>query len=606
MSVTNPQVGDAKSAWEHWILSHDEDNIAWLAIDCLNQSTNTLSSAVLEKLGEVIDAIERSQPRGFVFHSTKACGFVVGADIAVFEQLQDPGETEQKINIVHELFKRIERLHFPTLASVRGFCLDGGLELALACRYCIVDDDALTRLGVPEVLLGTHPGFGGTVRLIERLGVLAAMDLMLTGRNVDATRAAKTGLVDRAVPTRQMDNAIRSLLRRQPKRKPLGLLARTLNTTGIRRLVGAVLRRQVARRAPEQHYRAPYAFIRLWQEHGGDRYAMFRAEAHSIARLFVSATSRYLQRLFFLQERLKSLGRETDFSIRHVHVIGAGTMGGDIASWCAMRGLRVTVQDREIRFIAAAIKRAKATFKARIKDRYRRAVVEDDLVIDLDGDGIVQADVIIEAIVENLEAKQVLFQQIEKKAKTKALIASNTSSIPLEDIAAGMQDESRLVGIHFFKPVAKMQLIEIIGGSKTDRRQLNRAAAFATLIDRQPLPAISSPGFLINRILSPYLQEAMTMLDEGLSPTLVDQVAIEFGMPMGPIELADAVGLDICLSVGEVLASKLRGSVPQSLRRKVERGHLGRKNNEGFYRYEGKRVIRPKIHGSGTAEFRYS
>ncbi len=579
---------------QNWVLTRDTDDIAWLALECPGQSTNTLSTAVLEELGGIVDELTGSRPRGLVLYSTKPSGFIVGADVREFKQLDDPVETANKIDIVHELFSRIERFPFPTVARVHGFCLGGGLELALACRYRVAVDDDRTRLGVPEILLGIHPGFGGTVRLIERIGVLAAMDLMLTGRSIDARRAAKMGLVDRAVPERHLDNAVRALILQPPARRKLPLTAKLTNTRISRPVVAALLKKQVQKRAPEKHYPAPYALVGLWRECGGDREEMFREEARSIGRLFVSATSRNLQRLFSLQERLKSIGRESKFPVRHVHVIGAGTMGGDIAAWCAMRGMRVTVQDREIAFVAPAIKRAMATYKSRIKDRYRRSQVQDNLIVDIEGSGIARADVIIEAIVEDLDAKRRLFQQIESGARSDALIATNTSSIPLEDIGDAMQDGSRLVGIHFFNPVARMQLIEIISAANTDPLQTDRAAAFAVQIDRQPLPANSSPGFLINRILSPYLQEAMTLVDEGISPVVVDDAATQFGMPMGPIELADTVGLDICLSVGEVLAAKLGGTVPDSLRAKVQQGRLGRKNGVGFYEYKGKRVVRPK------------
>ena len=580
---------------QFWQLQRDEDNIAWLAIDCPGQSTNALSAGVLRELSEVLDELVRAQPRGLVIYSNKASGFIVGADIREFKDLKDPSETTKMISGVHAMFSRIENFSFPTVARIHGFCLGGGLELALACRYRVALEDRKTRLGLPEVLLGLHPGFGRTVRSVSQVGVLSAMDLMLTGRSVDARRAKKMGLIDRAVPARHLDTAVRTLITKQPPTAKLNTIAKLANTGISRPLVAWELRRQVAKRAPEQHYPAPYALIKLWAEHGGDRRDMFRAEAESIDQLFVSSTSRNLQRLFFLQERLKSMGRATDAPVRHVHVVGAGTMGGDIAAWCAMRGMRVTLQDRELKYIAPAIKRALGTYKSRIKDRYHRLAVEDRLNIDLDGSGIAQADVIIEAIIENLDAKRGLFQDIEKRAKPDALIATNTSSIPLDDIAAGMDKGSRLVGVHFFNPVAKMQLIEIIGSPNTDPLQLERAASFAVQIDRQPLPVNSSSGFLINRILSPYLQEAMTMVDDGISASAIDDVACEFGMPMGPIELADTVGLDICLSVGEVLAAKLgRGKVPEILRTLVGQGRLGRKNKRGFYTYQGKRVIRPK------------
>jgi len=593
---------DTAGTLRHWQLTRDEDDIAWLALDCADQSTNTLSAAVLEELRAAIDDISQSRPRGLVITSAKSSGFIVGADISEFEMLTNPIETARMIGTVHALFNRIEACSFPTVARIHGNCLGGGLELALACRYRVALDEPGTRLGLPEVLLGLHPGFGGTVRTIERVGVMAAMDLMLTGRNVDARRALKLGLVDRAVPQRYLDTAVRAMIERNPGVRELPLRARFANNRLSRPLVAKLLRREVGKRALEQHYPAPYALIRLWQEHGGRREAMFRGEARSIAELFVSATSRNLQRLFFLQERLKAIGRTRPFKPRHVHVIGAGTMGGDIAAWCAMRGLKVTLQDRETKYVAPAVRRAMSTYKKRIRDRYRRTRIKDNLIIDIAGSGIAQADVIIEAIIEDLDAKRGLFTDIERRAKPDALIATNTSSIPLQDIAAGMENGARLVGVHFFNPVAQMQLIEIIGGAETDPEQIERAAAFAVQIDRQPLPAQSSPGFLINRILSPYLQEAMTLVEEGIAPAVVDKVAVEFGMPMGPVELADTVGLDICLSVGEVLASTLGGTAPELLRMKVAQGNLGRKSGQGFYEYKGKQIIRPKAQAENYAD----
>ncbi|MFT4563459.1 MAG: 3-hydroxyacyl-CoA dehydrogenase/enoyl-CoA hydratase/3-hydroxybutyryl-CoA epimerase, partial [Gammaproteobacteria bacterium] len=435
MNTVPNQTDSTMRQWTYWTLTTDADEVAWVAIDCPNQSTNTLSTAALAELGEVIDELQRIRPRGAVFYSNKSSGFIVGADVSEFENLQDPIDTAAKINQVHELFARIEQLSFPTLANIHGHCLGGGLELALSCRYRVALDDGTTRLGLPEVLLGIHPGFGGTVRLIERVGVLQAFDLMLTGRNLDAARAQKAGLVDRAVPLRHVDNAIHKLIFKGSNVQPRRFVDKVLNNSIVRPLVAAILRRQVAKRAPEQHYPAPYAMIRLWRQHGSDRAAMFRAEAQSISELFVSATSRNLQRLFFLQERLKTIGRDVEFPVQHVHVIGAGTMGGDIAAWCAMRGLKVSLQDREIQYIAPAMKRSFATFKNRIRDRYRRQAVQDNFIIDIEGKGIATADVIIEAIIEDLEIKRNLFQEIEKIAKPNALIATNTSSIPLDEIA---------------------------------------------------------------------------------------------------------------------------------------------------------------------------
>lgn len=586
----------------HWHLARDESGLLWLALDCAGTATNTLGSAVLEELSLALDGVVEARPLGLVIFSPKASGFAAGADVREFEQLTNAAETARRVAEVHTLFARLEALPFSTVARVHGFCLGGGLELALACRHIVAADESSTRLGFPEVLLGIHPGFGGTVRSIRDCGPLAALDLMLTGRNVDARRAVKLGLIDRAVPSRHLDPAAsyfatQRLPRRQPPRS-----ARPAAQPLARPLIAYGMRRVVARRADEVNYPAPYALLRLWQTHGGDPVAMYRAEARSIAHLFTTATSRNLVRLFKLQERLKAYGRQTDWQPRAVHVIGAGTMGGDIAAWCALRGMRVTLQDRAPEYIAPAIKRAHALFAKRIRDKYERLAAIDRLVPDFHGDGVRRADVIIEAIVEDVEVKRRLFRDLEAQARPDAVLATNTSSIPLAEIASALANPGRLVGIHFFNPVAQMQLVEIITDGQTDAEQQLRAAAFTLAIDRMPLPTSSAPGFMINRVLSPYLQEAMTLLEEGVPAPAIDRVARQFGMPMGPLEMADSVGLDICLHVGEILSRAFGGEVPEILRRLVSEKHLGRKTQRGFYQYEKGRMVKAKANGTAMQE----
>lgn len=573
---------------EHWRLHRDDDKLLWLALDCAGASTNTLSAAVLGELAVALDAASEARPRGLVLHSAKPNGFAAGADIRAFDDMLDPDQTARQIDEVHALFARLENLPFPTVARVHGFCLGGGLELALACRHVVADDASATRLGFPEILLGIHPGFGGTVRSIRQCGALAALDLMLTGRAVNARRARALGLVDRAVPRRHLDAAARHFAGMWHTRREPAWWKQAVSHGLLRPLTARALRHVVARKAPEQHYPAPYALLRLWARHGGDETRMYRAEARSIAELLTTSTSRNLVRLFMLQERLKGFGREAGKPIRHVHVVGAGTMGGDIAAWCALRGLQVTLQDRGAEYLGGAVRRAHRLFERRVRDRYERLAARDRLVVDLDGHGIGRADVVIEAIVEDVAAKRALFRAVEAQARPDALLATNTSSIELGEIAAALDDPARLVGVHFFNPVAQMQLVEIVSGGATRAAVAARAAAFVAAIDRLPLPAQSAPGFLVNRVLSPYLQEAFSLLAEGVDTAYIDETARAFGMPMGPLELADTVGLDICLHVGEILAAAFGGEVPGVLREQVTRGRLGVKSKAGFYEH-GKR-----------------
>jgi 3-hydroxyacyl-CoA dehydrogenase/enoyl-CoA hydratase/3-hydroxybutyryl-CoA epimerase len=337
-------------------------------------------------------------------------------------------------------------------------------------------------------------------------------------------------------------------------------------------------------------------------KYDGDALAPPPRDPASIAHLLQTPTAMNLIRVYKLQERLKNFGRDAVFSAKHVHVVGAGTMGGDIAAWCALRGLNVTLQDQNAERLAPALGRASKLFTDRLKDARRVRDALDRLTPDVAGDGVAHADVIIEAIFENLEAKQQLFVALEGKAKPTALLATNTSSIPLEQIAAPLKDPGRLIGLHFFNPVARMMLVEIVVGTQTQPALVPSAAAFVRQIDKLPLPVKSAPGFLVNRILAPYLMEAMRCVDEGMAPETVDEAALAFGMPVGPIELADTVGLDICLAVGKMLGEGTQA--PKKLTDLIAAGHLGRKTQRGFYDWSSGKAAKgaPGTVPSGLAD----
>jgi len=588
--------------WKNWHLETDEDEIVWLHFDKAGSSTNVFSSDVFEEFFVILDQLEEMNPKGLIILSGKESGFIAGANIEEFTQLKSKEEALELIRVGQSAFDKLEALPFPTLSLINGFCLGGGLEMSLACDYRIALDDPKTRLGLPEVLLGIHPGWGGTMRLTRLIGAPAAMDLMLSGRTVNARAAKKMGIVDKITAQRHLKRAAKMLISRCPGKSRPGKLVSLANFAVVRPLLAKYLRKQVAKRAPEAHYPAPYALIDLWEKHSGDERSMLMEEAVSVAGLITEGTAQNLVRVFLLQERLKSLGKGVDFQPKHVHVIGAGIMGGDIAAWCAFKGMTVTLQDREPKFIAPAIKRAHALFKKRLKVPYLVQAAKDRLIPDQQGLGVKSADVIIEAIIENKQAKQDLFSQIEPLLKPETIFATNTSSIPLDELSETLQQPDRLVGIHFFNPVAKMQLVEIVEGNNTSEENKNKAAKFCRCIDRLPLPVKSSPGFLVNRILMPYLMEAVNLLEEGVPGQVIDKAATDFGMPMGPIFLADTVGLDICLSVAEILGAALGLSVPDKLRKKVEAGELGVKSGQGFYQYQNGKQVKNKTAADSSSE----
>jgi len=566
--------------YQHWQLEIDSDGVAWATLDKAGESANSLSRAVMDELGQLLDQLDTYRPKGLIFRSGKAAGFIAGADIQEFTQLDTPEKGLELVSRGWHLFNRLASVGYPTLALVRGHCLGGGLELALACRYLLAVDEPGTRMGLPEVMLGIFPGWGGMLRLPERIGPQAALDMMLTGKTVDAVRAKRMGLADECVPPRVMDSAAKILLLSNTPRHPLPFLQRLLNGS-LKGIVAAGARKQVAKRARPAHYPAPYAIIDIWARHHGNALAA-PALIDGIVR---SPTARNLVRVFFLQERLKGFGKSDEanaFRAQRVHVVGAGVMGGDIAAWCAQRGLTVTLEDRGMERIAPALKRAHAGFAKRIRDKAKLRAVMDRLIPDPQGDGAAQADVVIEAIFENLEAKHALFRRLDAVMKPDAVLATNTSSLRLEDLRSVLANPARLVGIHFFNPVAKMPLVEIVSAAGTDPEMARRAAVFVKQIDRLPLPVKSAPGFLVNAVLGPYMLAALRAVDEGIAPETVDEAMLAFGMPMGPIELVDMVGLDVAMAAGKALTGA-EAEPPRCLLERFNAGHLGKKTGKGFY-----------------------
>ena len=580
-------------SWTHWRMRIDEDGTAWLLFDKKDSSANTLSEEVLTELNAILEKLEREPPWGVVIRSAKPGGFIAGADIGQFRGVTDPAQIEALLTRGHAVLDRLDRLPCVTVAVIHGYCLGGGLEVALACDYRIAIDDA--SFGFPEVLLGLHPGLGGTVRLPRLINPLQAMTMMLTGRSERARRARALRLVDAVTQERHVRAAVRAAVSGEMIRAKPGVIGTLLNSNPGRRLLAQRMSGEVAKRAPRAHYPAPYALIDMWVEHGGNAEAMQKAEISSFAKLLVSDTAQNLVRVFFLRENLKSLA-DGKWSGSRVHVVGAGTMGGDIAAWCAWNGFVVTLGDTNQNAIGGAIKRAAELYGKIGRDNTRRVRDSlDRLIPDLKGDGIADADLIIEAVPENLELKRKIFAGIEPKMKPGAILATNTSSIPLEQLREGSPRPQRLVGIHFFNPVSRMQLVEVVSHDQVAADVLADARAFLGRIDRLPAPVKSAPGFLVNRALTPYLLEALVLLDGGMKKETIDKAAEDFGMPMGPIELADEVGLDICLHVAEMLKGSLHRDMPdapQWLKDKVAKGELGKKTGKGLYDWKDGHAVK--------------
>lgn len=579
----------------HWQAEIRDDGIVVLALDRRDSPVNAMSQDVLLELGDIVERLAIDPPRGVVIRSAKAAGFIAGADLKEFQEFDRRGTVNDAIRRGQSTYQKLAELPCPTVAAIHGHCLGGGTELALACRYRVASSDPSTRIGLPETQLGIFPGWGGSARLPRLVGAPAAMDMMLTGRTLSASAARGIGLVDKvAAPAVLVDAAVSLLQSGVTRPFKQRATAWATNTWLARKILAPQMVKQVARKAKKDQYPAPYALISTWERSGGSGIqARLDAERRAVVKLAGGATARNLIRIFFLTERLKGLGGK-DSRIGHVHVVGAGVMGGDIAAWAAYKGFEVTLQDREQRFIDPAMTRAQALFEKKVKDPAKRPEVAARLKADLAGDGVAKADLVIEAIIENPEAKRELYQSLEPRMKADALLTTNTSSIPLVELREHIAQPARFAGLHYFNPVAQMPLVEIIHHDAMAPETEQRLAAFCKALGKFPVPVAGTPGFLVNRVLFPYMLEAATAYAEGIPGPVIDRAAVKFGMPMGPIELLDTVGLDVAASVGRELAPFLGLQIPAALAT-VEPGKRGKKDGQGIYTWENGRAVKPDV-----------
>jgi len=566
----------------HWRYGMDDDGIGWLVLDCRDKRVNTISEEVLRELSEQLDQIEDDLPKALVLRSAKPAGFAAGADISMLADMA-PDNAQDLLREAHGVLDRLEGLSCPTIAVVHGSALGAGCEIALACNWRIALAGA--SFGLPEVRLGLHPGLGGTVRLPRLIDPLEAMTLMLTGSTAHTKKAKRLGIADLVTEERHVQPAVAAILRGDVKRKAGGLKQRAFEMAPARNLAAGRMRRETQAKAPQEHYPAPYALIDLWAEHGGNAEAMQKAEIASFARLMQTDTSRNLIRVFFLRQTLKDAARGDD-AITRVHIIGAGVMGAEIAGWAAMQGKRVTLSDPDPKALGRAVTTAREICVDGHLNSLETRDALDRLMPDPHGYGAARADLVIEAGPEKPEIKQKIFADLAATMKTGAILATNTSSLELERFVDHAPAKARFAGLHFFNPVRKVPLVEVVSHARTDKQTRERLLAFCADIGRLPVALKDSPGFLVNRALMPYLLEALLLMEEGIDKEVIDMAATRFGMPMGPVVLADQVGLDICLDVAssmqEALSETIAG-IPARLREKVEAGETGRKAGRGFY-----------------------
>ena len=581
--------------FNHW-KTHDDEGVITLTLDRADSSVNAISRAVLDELEQIVERLAIDMPAGVIIHSAKASGFAVGADIREFVEYARQDTVRENIEHGQRVYEALARLPCPTVAAIHGACMGGGTELILACRQRIAIDDDKTRIGLPEVMLGIHPGWGGSARLPRLIGAIEAMPVMLTGKPLSARRALSLGVVDATSRPQDLLAEARLLLRRPPAR-PFArrAMAWASNTWLARQILAPVMLKQTAAKVRKEHYPAPFALIDVWKRGGSSIQQRLKLEAGSVAKLAQTSTAQNLIRIFFLQERLKNQGSGVDPAIRHVHVVGAGVMGGDIAAWSALKGFDVTLQDREMKYIQPALDRARQLYEKKLKTPEKVEETMRRLRADVGGKGVASADLAIEAIYENAEAKESLYAGIESQFQANEILASNTSSIPLDELRKNLGAPQRFLGLHFFNPVAQMPLVEVVRHDKLDPTIEKRALAFCKAIGKLPVAVKGTPGFLVNRILMPYLLEAMRLYSEGVPGPVLDREAKKFGMPMGPIELADTVGLDVCAAVGKELAPFLGLELPPGMEERLETGKRGKKDGQGLYVWQDGKPQKPEV-----------
>jgi 3-hydroxyacyl-CoA dehydrogenase/enoyl-CoA hydratase/3-hydroxybutyryl-CoA epimerase len=582
--------------FNHWKCEVDEDRVVTVTMDRADHGVNAISHAVLEELAQIVERLAIEEPAGVIIRSAKPSGFAVGADIKEFAGYARNGSVLDNVRYGQQVYQSLATLSCPTVAAIHGACMGGGTELALACRQRVAADDPATRIALPEVNLGIHPGWGGTARLPRLIGAQPALTLLLTGKTLSAQQALAIGLVDRLAPAQRLADAARQLLA-QPRRRPVTARAKIWlgNTWLARQILGPVVRRKTAAKVRKEHYPAPFALIDVWQDGGSDIARRLELEARSVARLAETPTAHNLIRVFFLRERLRNQSRDTESGIARIHVVGAGVMGGDIAAWCAARGFDVTLNDRGMQYIQPALERARQTYEKTLKVP---AVVEaamQRLHADPDGAGARDADLALEAIYEDGSAKRELYALLEPQLHADGILASNTSSIPLDELRTGLLRPQNFLGLHFFNPVARMPLVEVVRHDQLDAQVQLRALALCKALGKLPVVVKGSPGFLVNRILMPYLLEALQLHVEGVPGSVIDRAAEAFGMPMGPIELADTIGLDVCASVGRELAPFLGLVLPPQLDVTFGPGKRGKKDGQGLYTWTESKAQKPAV-----------
>jgi 3-hydroxyacyl-CoA dehydrogenase/enoyl-CoA hydratase/3-hydroxybutyryl-CoA epimerase len=598
-------------------LSVDKSGVAWITFDDPERKVNVLSEQVLTRFGEHLDKVRnlvrQSRVHGVVLWSAKS-GFIAGADLAAIEGLEDPAQGAEGARFGQGIFRSLKEVGVPTVAAVHGICLGGGVEMALACSHRVASDAPSTKMGLPEVLLGMLPAWGGTTRLPRLIGIEDALDLILSGRQVSASTARRMGLVDEVVPTDLFREKVAAFAvkaastKKQSARRPL--LKRLKDGTAPgRRLVLFFAKKQVMRRTGG-HYPAPLKILEVvGRSVKKPLVKALEIEAKAAGELVATTVFKNLIHVFHLREEARKGTGVDDESVEpgrveYLTVLGAGVMGGGIAQLAAFRGIRVRMKDIRHDAVANGLQHAGELFAGLVKRRKLRRREADQRMTLISGglgyEGFKRQDLVVEAVVEKMDIKRIVLRETEDAVRRGCVLATNTSSLSVDEMASVLARPENFVGMHFFNPVHRMPLVEVVRGTRSSDQAVATTYALALTLGKVPVVTGDGPGFLVNRILGPYMNEAGFLLADGASVEAVDGAVKKFGMPMGPLRLVDEVGIDISRHAGqslhEALGDRLTPSLP--LVALADSGRLGKKGGLGFYRYEGgkEKGVDPEIY----------
>jgi 3-hydroxyacyl-CoA dehydrogenase / enoyl-CoA hydratase / 3-hydroxybutyryl-CoA epimerase len=580
------------------------NDILWIGLGYNEKkSMTTLTRESLEELKEAVSKAseleKKKSIKGLCFFSHKPGVFLAGMDISVINDLKNETEALRSLEEAHKIFNAIEDLKIPTAALVDGVCLGGGLELSLCCDKIFISDNPKTALGLPEVMLGVLPGFGGTYRLPKKVGLPTAMDMILTGRQIKGRKAHKMGLADAVLPTERMLELAPQYLFTKQKAKKKSLKDELQDAAMSNFLARKVIFQKAREKVLETtkgFYPAPLKILDILEKGAGKSRADYLAmEAQAFAELSQSSQSKNLQHIFFLTDNSKKLDNKDKLpTIKRGAVLGAGVMGGGIAWLFAQNNQAPLMKDITEQALELGLKQASQNFSGPLK---KKRMTEEEfnrkmrsIEPTLNFESFKSVDLVVEAVVENMDLKKKVFSELEGYVRKDCILTSNTSSLSVEEMSKALVDSSRFAGLHFFNPVNKMPLVEIITHEKANPEVINTLIKWALDAKKTPIVVKDGPGFLVNRILAPYLNEAAYLLEEGVSVEALDKAALHFGMPMGPCRLMDEIGLDVCVKVGKIMHEGLgERANPSSLSTKLyDEKLLGKKNNKGFYLYDSK------------------